>query len=65
MVARAIYDLEATYHGIIAQQYESLFKTFSHNDSIEAMVTIPTNSRGEVCTKIAASGAMEYLVSLC
>lgn len=40
--ARAIYDMESTINGIYAQQYDSMFKTWSHNNSIEYAFTIPT-----------------------
>lgn len=44
--ARAIYDIDSTIDGIYAQQYTSVFKTYTHNDSIHYISHIPTEKRG-------------------
>lgn len=62
---RAIYDIESTINGIYAQQYSSLFKSYTHNDSIHFINKIPTTQMGEVCTKIAAGPFEQYIISLC
>lgn len=62
---RAIYDIESTIDGIYAQQYSSLFKSYTHNDSIHFISKVPTTRIGEVCSKLATGGSEGYVVSLC
>jgi hypothetical protein len=57
--------MHSTYTGIFGQMYNAVFKTFSTNDSIEYIFTIPTQSRGEVCTKMAVDSAQDYILSFC
>lgn len=64
VAARAILDLESTYDGVFAQQYDSILKTYL-NDSIEYIVQLPTNMPGEPCTKIALPFHQTFVVSLC
>ena len=40
--ARAIYDIESTADGIYAQQYSSLLKSHTYNDSINYISKVPT-----------------------
>jgi hypothetical protein len=63
--ARAIYDIESTIDGIYAQQYGSLLKTNTFNSSIHWISNIPTQRRGEVCSKLAVGEFNQYVVSLC
>lgn len=39
--SEAIFELEATHDGVFAQQYSAVFKTYSHNDSIQYTFKIP------------------------
>ena len=64
LAARAIFDLESTYNGVFAQQYDSVMKTYT-NDSIEYIAQIPTNMPGEPCVKIAVPSHQTFVVSLC
>jgi hypothetical protein len=64
-VGLPVYDMHSTYTGIFGQMYNAVFKTFSTNDSIEYIITIPTQSRGEVCTKMAVDSAQDYILSFC
>lgn len=45
--------------------YGAAFKTYSHNDSVEYIVTIPTSGRREVCTKMFVHHAQDYFMSFC
>lgn len=45
-VGEPVYDMHSTYNGIYGQMYDSLFKTFPQNDSVEYIIKIPTQSRG-------------------
>lgn len=63
--ARAIYDIESTIDGIYAQQYSSILKTNTFNSSIHFISHIPTQRRGEVCSKLAVGEFNQYVVSLC
>jgi hypothetical protein len=63
--ARAIYDMESTIDGIYAQQYSSILKTYTHNDSIHFINQVPTERRGEVCSKLAVGEFSQYVISLC
>jgi len=65
VAARAIYDIQSTLEGIYAQQYDSLFKTYTQNDSIHYINQIPVTRRGEVCSKLAVGSINQYVVSLC
>ena len=62
---RAIYDIESTLDGIYAQQYSSLLKSYTHNDSVHYISRIPTERQGEVCTKLAVGDVQRYIISLC
>jgi hypothetical protein len=62
---RAIYDIQSTWDGIYAQTYYSIFKTYTHNDSIHFINMIPATRRGEPCTKLATGENEEYILSLC
>ena len=65
VAGRAIYDMDSTFNGIFAQQYNSYLKTWMHNDSIQYIQNIPTTSPGEVCSKIVPDHDNEYVLSLC
>lgn len=62
---RAIYDIESTIDGILAQQYSSIFKTNVFNSSVHWINQIPTTRRGESCTKLAVGDISQYVISLC
>ena len=62
---RAIYDIESTIDGILAQQYSSILKTNVFNSSVHWINQIPTTRRGEVCTKLAVGDISQYVISLC
>ena len=45
-VGEPVYDMRSTYQGIYGQMYDSIFKTYAQNDSVEYVAKIPTTSRG-------------------
>jgi len=38
--------MRSTYQGIYGQMYDTIFKTYAQNDSVEYVTKIPTTSRG-------------------
>lgn len=64
VAARAILDIESTYNGVFALQFDAIFKTYL-NDSIQFVTQIPTNIDGEPCVKIAVPFHQVFTVSLC
>lgn len=64
-VGEPVYDMHATYLGIFGQMYNAIFKTHFHNDSVEYIITLPTTSHGEVCSKMAVQREVEFLLSFC
>lgn len=60
-----MYDLHSTFTGIFGQQFNSIFKTYEHNDSIQYIGKLPTGSMGEVCSKMAVHGAQDFVLSFC
>ena len=60
-----VYDMKPTYAGIYGQQYNSFFKTFAHNNSIEYTAKIPTGSMGEVCSKLEIHEHHTFMMSFC
>lgn len=57
--------MHSTFTGIFGQLYNAVFKTYSHNDSVQYILNIPTTSRGEVCSKLAVHNAQDFILSFC
>lgn len=64
-IGEPVYDLESTWNGIYGQMYNSFFKTFAHNETVQTIVHIPSTSTGEVCSKMAIGEGHDFVVSLC
>ena len=64
-VGEPVYDLQSTLSASYGQVYNSFFRTFPHNDTIETIVQIPTQSMGEVCSKMVIGERHEFLLSFC
>lgn len=64
VAARAILDMESTWNGVFAQQFDAVMKTWL-NDSVQFVTQVPTNMDGEPCVKIAVPFHQVFTVSLC
>lgn len=64
-VGEPVFDMYSTFTGIYGQMYDSVFKTFAQNDSIQYIIKIPTGSITEICTKIAVNIYQDYFLSFC
>lgn len=60
-----VFDMYSTFTGIYGQMYDSVFKTYAQNDSIQYIIKIPTGSITEICTKIAVNIYQDYFLSFC